>query len=258
MALIPPPGAPVQRATRTDDRIDWDLRDPHAEVAKGLLTTTVERAIAWTQTSAIWPATFGLACCSIEMMHTLSPRLDMGRFGAEFFRGTPRQSDLMIVAGRLTQKMAPVVRHIYDQMLEPKWVISMGACASTGGVFNNYAVVQGVDKILPVDVYVPGCPPRPEGLMEGIDVLRKKIGVNGQVTSSELIRQRREERLAWDRENAEGLEALAAVAAAGRREGPASAGGAPAMSGLQEQARVAGDAMSHPTTDDGTTRGGRA
>ena len=214
MALIPPPGAPVHRAARTDDRVDWDLRDPlGAEVAKGLLTTTVEKAIAWTQTSAIWPATFGLACCSIEMMHTLSPRLDMGRFGAEYFRGTPRQSDLMIVAGRLTQKMAPVVRHIYDQMLEPKWVISMGTCASTGGVFNNYAVVQGVDKILPVDVYVPGCPPRPEGLMEGIDVLRRKIGVNGQVPSSELIAARREERLAWERENAEGIEALAEVAA---------------------------------------------
>jgi NADH-quinone oxidoreductase subunit B len=199
----------VHRASRTDDRIDWDLRDPiAAEVSKGLLTTTVEKAIAWTQTSAIWPATFGLACCSIEMMHTLSPRLDMGRFGAEYFRGTPRQSDLMIVAGRLCQKMAPVVRHIYDQMLEPKWVISMGACASTGGVFNNYAVVQGVDKILPVDVYVPGCPPRPESLMEGIDILRKKIGANGQTASSDLILQRREERLAWDKAHAAELAAL--------------------------------------------------
>ncbi len=214
MALIPPPGAPIRRSPRTDDHIDWDLRDPlTAEVSKGLLTTTVEKAIAWTQTSAIWPATFGLACCSIEMMHTLSPRLDMGRFGAEYFRGTPRQSDLMIVAGRLTQKMAPVVRHIYDQMLEPKWVISMGACASTGGVFNNYAVVQGVDKILPVDVYVPGCPPRPEGLMEGIDVLRKKIGVNGQVTSTELIAQRRAERAEWDKQHAAELEALREMSA---------------------------------------------
>jgi NADH-quinone oxidoreductase subunit B len=147
------------------------------------------------------------------MMHTLSPRLDMGRFGAEYFRGTPRQSDLMIVAGRLTQKMAPVVRHIYDQMLEPKWVISMGACASTGGVFNNYAVVQGVDKILPVDVYVPGCPPRPEGLMEGIDVLRRKIGANGQVPSSELIIQRRADRLAWEKENEAGLDALRELSA---------------------------------------------
>jgi NADH-quinone oxidoreductase subunit B len=120
------------------------------------------------------------------MMHTLSPRLDMGRFGAEYFRGTPRQSDLMIVAGRLTQKMAPVVRHIYDQMLEPKWVISMGACASTGGVFNNYAVVQGVDKILPVDVYVPGCPPRPEQLIQAIIDLQDKIQREGTITGREF------------------------------------------------------------------------
>ena len=212
MALIPPPGAPIRRAPRIDEAIDWDLRDPiSAEVSKGLLLTTVDKAIAWTQTSAIWPATFGLACCSIEMMHTLSPRLDMGRFGAEYFRGTPRQSDLMIVAGRLTQKMAPVVRHIYDQMLEPKWVISMGACASTGGVFNNYAVVQGCDKIIPVDVYVPGCPPRPEGLMEGIDVLRKKIGANGQEPSSALIARRRAERAEWEREHAKELEELRQV-----------------------------------------------
>lgn len=203
MALIPPPGAPIRRSPRTDDAIDWDLRDPEAlEASRGILTTTVEKAIAWAQTSAIWPATFGLACCSIEMMHTLSPRLDMGRFGAEYFRGTPRQADLMIVAGRLTQKMAPVVRHIYDQMLEPKWVISMGACASTGGVFNNYAVLQGCDKVIPVDVYVPGCPPRPESLMEGIDILRKKIGANGQVPSSELIAARRVERAEWDAQHA--------------------------------------------------------
>ncbi len=198
MALIPPPGAPVHRSARTDDSIDWDLRDPElVEASHGILTTTVEKAIAWTQTSAIWPATFGLACCSIEMMHTLSPRLDMGRFGAEYFRGSPRQADLMIVAGRLTQKMAPVVRHIYDQMLEPKWVISMGACASTGGVFNNYATIQGCDKVIPVDVYVPGCPPRPESLMEGIDILRTKIGGNGQTPSSELIAERTRVREEW-------------------------------------------------------------
>ncbi len=226
MALIPPPGAPIRRAPRTDERIDWDLRDPITdEVGKGLLTTTMEKAIAWTQTSAIWPATFGLACCSIEMMHTLSPRLDMGRFGAEYFRGTPRQSDLMIVAGRLTQKMAPVVRHIYDQMLEPKWVLSMGACASTGGVFNNYAVVQGVDKILPVDVYVPGCPPRPEGLMEGIDILRRKIGANGQRPSSEIIAERRAERLTWDHEHAAGLAVLRTI---GEGQGVRPGDGGPA------------------------------
>ncbi|MSO44359.1 MAG: NADH-quinone oxidoreductase subunit B [Thermoleophilia bacterium] len=220
MALIPPPGAPVHRAPRTDPTVDWDLRDiDTSDATRGLLTTTVEKAIAWAQTSAIWPATFGLACCSIEMMHTLSPRLDMGRFGAEYFRATPRQSDLMIVAGRLTQKMAPVVRHIYDQMLEPKWVISMGACASTGGVFNNYAVVQGVDKIIPVDVYVPGCPPRPEGLMEGIDILRAKIGANGQVPSSVLIERRRAERAAFDRATSGALATV--VARTTDTDGPA-------------------------------------
>lgn len=187
MALIPPPGAPVHRSGRTDDAIDWDLRDPEAlEAAHGILTTTVEKAIAWAQTSAIWPATFGLACCSIEMMHTLSPRLDMGRFGAEYFRGTPRQADLMIVAGRLTQKMAPVVRHIYDQMLEPKWVISMGACASSGGVYNNYAIVQGADQIVPVDVYVPGCPPSPDALIYGIMKLQEKIKRGRATTLSDL------------------------------------------------------------------------
>lgn len=176
MALIPPPGAPVHRSGRTDDAIDWDLRDPEAlEAAHGILTTTVEKAIAWAQTSAIWPATFGLACCSIEMMHTLSPRLDMGRFGAEYFRGTPRQADLMIVAGRVSQKMAPVLRQVYDQMAEPKWVLAMGVCASSGGMFNNYAVVQGVDHIVPVDIYLPGCPPRPEMLLNAILALHAKI-----------------------------------------------------------------------------------
>jgi NADH-quinone oxidoreductase subunit B len=188
MALIPPPGAPVQRAPRTDPSIDRDLRDdPEAKAfARGLLTTTLERAVAWARSSSIWPATFGLACCAIEMMHTVTPRYDIARFGAEVFRASPRQSDLLIVSGRVAQRMAPVLRHVYDQMLEPKWVISMGACASTGGVFNNYALLQGVDKILPVDVYVPGCPPRPEGLLEGILILQHRIGAKGQPPASEL------------------------------------------------------------------------
>ena len=141
----------------------------------GVLLTTVEKLVNWTRKSSLWPATFGLACCAIEMMATGAGRYDLARFGMEVFRASPRQADLMIVAGRVSQKMAPVLRHIYDQMTEPKWVIAMGACASCGGVFNNYAIVQGVDKIVPVDVYVPGCPPKPEMLMYGILTLQKKV-----------------------------------------------------------------------------------
>jgi NADH-quinone oxidoreductase subunit B len=140
-----------------------------------VLTTTVEKMVQWARRSSIWPVTFGLACCAIEMMAMSCSRYDIARFGAEVFRGSPRQSDLMIVAGRLSRKMAPALRRIYDQMPEPKWVISMGACASIGGVFDNYALVQGVDQVVPVDVYVPGCPPRPEGLLYGILLLHKKI-----------------------------------------------------------------------------------
>src|SRR5512134_3753373 len=139
------------------------------------LLTTVERMVNWAQRSAIWPVTFGLACCAIEMMAMSASRYDIARFGAEVFRGSPRQSDLMIVAGRLSRKMAPVLRRIYDQMPEPKYVISMGACASVGGVFDNYAIVQGVDQVVPVDVFVPGCPPRPESLIYGIIQLQRKI-----------------------------------------------------------------------------------
>jgi len=141
----------------------------------GLLTTTLRRAVGWARTRSMWPATFGLACCAIEMMATGAAHYDLGRFGMEVFRASPRQADLMIVAGRLSQKMAPVLRQIYDQMPEPKWVISMGACASTGGMFNNYALVQGVDQVVPVDVYVPGCPPGPQSLMHGILTLHEKI-----------------------------------------------------------------------------------
>ena len=141
-----------------------------------VLTTTVEKVVNWAQQGSIWPVTFGLACCAIEMMSMSASRYDIARFGAEVFRGSPRQSDLMIVAGRLSRKMAPALRRIYDQMPEPKWVISMGACASSGGVFDNYSIVQGVDQIVPVDVFVPGCPPRPESLIYGIMQLQKKIG----------------------------------------------------------------------------------
>jgi NADH-quinone oxidoreductase subunit B len=141
----------------------------------GIILTTVEKAVNWSRKSSIWPLGFGLACCAIEMMSTFASRYDLARFGMEIMRSSPRQADLMIVAGRLSVKMAPVIRQLYEQMPSPKYVISMGACASTGGIFNNYAVVQGVDRVIPVDVYVPGCPPRPEQLIDGIMKLRAKI-----------------------------------------------------------------------------------
>jgi NADH-quinone oxidoreductase subunit B len=152
---------------------EQDLAD--AAAREGIFSTTVGKVIAWGRYSSIWPATFGLACCAIEMMGASNARFDLARFGAEVFRASPRQSDLMIVAGRVSQKMGPVLRQIYDQMPDPKWVISMGACASCGGIFNNYAIIQGVDKVVPVDVYIPGCPPRPEGLIEAVIMLQKKI-----------------------------------------------------------------------------------
>ena len=141
----------------------------------GVVTTTLERAVNWGRTNAMWPMLFGLACCAIEMISTVMPDNDMSRYGMELMRASPRQADLMIVAGRVSRKMAPVLRRLYDQMPDPKWVIAMGDCASCGGVFNNYAVVQGVDEIVPVDVYVAGCPPRPEALMHGVLTLHEKV-----------------------------------------------------------------------------------
>lgn len=159
------------------------IMDPHKSGATisqklgnlGVVTTSLDAAVSWARTGAIWPLLFGLACCAIEMMATQAGDYDLSRFGMEINRASPRQSDLLIVAGRVTRKMAPVVRQLYDQMADPKHVISMGDCASCGGVYNNYAVVQGVDEIIPVDVYVAGCPPRPEQLMHGILTLHEKI-----------------------------------------------------------------------------------
>ena len=145
------------------------------------LTGSIEGIVKWSREKSLWPASFGLACCAIEMMATGASRFDISRFGMEVFRGSPRQADLMIVAGRVSQKMAPVLRQVYDQMMEPKWVIAMGVCASSGGMFNNYAIVQGVDQIVPVDIYAPGCPPGPETLLHAIVSLHEKIK-NGEIT----------------------------------------------------------------------------
>ena len=163
------------------ERLLWPTKGPGVfeqeveamEQAVGL--TTLEKAVAWAQTKSMWPDTFGLACCAIEMMSIVSARYDIARFGMEAFRSSPRQADLLIVSGRVVHKMAAPLRQVYDQMLEPKWVIAMGACASSGGMFNNYTTLQGVDKIVAVDVHVPGCLPRPEALMEGIVRLHEKV-----------------------------------------------------------------------------------
>ena len=144
-----------------------------------VIVTSLENLLNWARLSSLWQMQFGLACCAIEMIATATAGVDIARFGSEAFRASPRQSDLMIVSGRVSQKMAPILRTIYDQMPEPKWVISMGACASTGGVFNNYALLQGVDKIVPVDVYIPGCPPRPEDLLNALMILQERIKAQG-------------------------------------------------------------------------------
>lgn len=162
------PKGPTQGISPTSQNIE-------DHIMLGKLSELVD----WARKGSLWPLTFGLACCAIEMMATVGAKYDISRFGAEVFRASPRQADVMIVAGRVSQKMAPVLRQIYDQMAEPKWVISMGACASCGGVFNNYAIVQGVDRIVPVDIYVPGCPPRPEQLIWGIVQLQEKIDREG-------------------------------------------------------------------------------
>jgi NADH-quinone oxidoreductase subunit B len=147
---------------------------------------TVESVVGWARGASVWPVTFGLACCSIEMMATGGPRFDIARIGSEVFRGSPRQADLMIVAGRVSQKMAPILRQVYDQISEPKWVLAMGVCASSGGMFNNYAIVQGVDHVVPVDVYLPGCPPRPEMLLNAL------LEIKAHARTTPLGKHRRE------------------------------------------------------------------
>jgi NADH-quinone oxidoreductase subunit B len=157
--------------TRVDD---YSVANAAALASEGLLLTTLDSAVNWARKNSIWPMSFGLACCAIEMMSMSASRFDIARFGAEVFRGSPRQSDLIIIAGRVSNKMAPVIRHLYQQMPEPKWAISMGACATSTGVFNNYALIP-VNQVIPIDVFVPGCPPRPEQLIHALMLLQQKI-----------------------------------------------------------------------------------
>jgi NADH-quinone oxidoreductase subunit B len=173
------PGDFRARQLRARDLLRGDLEGAELEryVEEAVMTTTLDRALAWARGNAFFPATFGLACCAIEMMSIVAARVDIARFGFEAFRASPRQADLLILSGRVSIKMAPVVRRIYDQMLEPKWAISMGACCSSTGVFNNYALVPA-DKFMPIDVHVPGCPPRPEALAHGILKLRDRVQGN--------------------------------------------------------------------------------
>ena len=210
------------RQLRARDMLQGDLEgaDLDAYVEERVATSTLEKVLNVARTHSIFPATFGLACCAIEMMSTVSPRYDIARFGAEAFRASPRQADLLILSGRVSIKMAPVVRRIYDQMLEPKWAISMGACSSSGGMFSNYAVVQGADKFMPIDVHVPGCPPRPEALLYGFTKLQQKIVGNPEP--------------GWrSRYNAHGTEEWA-------RGGPASKPSAEALEAYQRAREVLG------------------
>jgi NADH-quinone oxidoreductase subunit B len=164
--------------------VGWDMKRGLEGLDYNVFTAKVEDLVNWSRRRSFWGVTFGLACCALEMMAAGASHYDLGRFGMEVFRASPRQSDLMIVAGRVSQKMAPVLRQVYDQMMEPKWVLSMGVCASSGGMFNNYALVQGVDQIVPVDVYAPGCPPGPETLIHAINTIHE------QIQNGELLRRR--------------------------------------------------------------------
>ena len=175
---MPRPQCPPAKSDRDNMAGAWRSKGTEMgleqKVPEGILTTTLDSVINWGRANSTWPLLFGLACCAMEMIATGTARHDIARYGSELFRASPRQADLMIVSGRVSNKMAPVIKRIYDQMSAPKWVIAMGICASAGGPFNNYAIIQGVDKIIPVDVYVPGCPPRPESLLYALDMLRAK------------------------------------------------------------------------------------
>jgi NADH-quinone oxidoreductase subunit B len=206
-------------------------------VEERMLTTTLDQAVAWARSNAFFPLAFGLACCAMEQFHAAGPRMDIGRFGFEAFRASPRQADLIILAGRVSIKMAPIIRRLYDQMLEPKWAISMGACCSSMGVFNNYALVPA-DKFMPIDVHVPGCPPRPESLMHGVLKLRKMIQDDPD--------------MGWrDRYDARGTEEIVAGGPAEGTEGPLAT--APEAISLTEPELEGAEQDAPPTTDGMTT-----
>jgi NADH-quinone oxidoreductase subunit B len=206
------------RGESTKDLSVMGLEQKIAEALPEVLTTRLDSLINWARKSSLWPATFGLACCAIEMMNATSSRNDLARFGSEVFRASPRQADVMIVSGRVSRKMAPVLRRIYDQMPEPKWVISMGACATSGGVFDNYAIVQGVDKVVPVDVYIPGCPPRPEMLIHAVMMLQDKVSKESVRDRKDILVEEAREAVPPGTLPASGVSAMNEAAAQGEEE----------------------------------------